>query len=256
LKLLLNWLNANKIAINVTKTEVILFRHPKKTINYDLKLKLNGKKLFFSSSVKYLGINIDQFLSWSNHLVLLASNLRKANGIISFIRHYLPKHVMLSVYYAMFQSHLQYALQVWGQNLRSNSRIHKLQKTAVRLLTFSNHDAHSKPIFEILNVLSISDQIFLLNIILIYQTLNLQTPLEIQNVMNLSYLPTTHLTRGSSNKLLTKHSTRTSKYGIQSTRYQSILNWNILQSCFNNIDLTSISKYKLENLVKKFLSNP
>ena len=49
LKKLYNWLIANKISLNNDKTEVLLFRHPNKTINYNLKLKLNGKNLIFQT---------------------------------------------------------------------------------------------------------------------------------------------------------------------------------------------------------------
>ena len=45
LKLLVHWLHTNKIGLNVDKTEAILFRSAKKKVDYDLKLKLNGKKL-------------------------------------------------------------------------------------------------------------------------------------------------------------------------------------------------------------------
>ena len=57
LKLLCNWLKANIISLNSSKTEAILFRHPNKNIDYDLQLKIDGKRIFLTNSVKYLGIN-------------------------------------------------------------------------------------------------------------------------------------------------------------------------------------------------------
>ena len=58
-KTLSNWLNVNKICLNVSKTEVVLFRSAKKQLNFGLKLKLNGKRLYPTNSVKYLGVKID-----------------------------------------------------------------------------------------------------------------------------------------------------------------------------------------------------
>ena len=46
LKNLTNWLNANKICLNVSKTEVVLFKSSRKLTNVPLKLKLNGKTLY------------------------------------------------------------------------------------------------------------------------------------------------------------------------------------------------------------------
>ena len=60
LKSLFNWLCASKISLNVTKTEVVLFHHNNKIIDHNIKLKLNGKLLQISKSVKYLGVILDQ----------------------------------------------------------------------------------------------------------------------------------------------------------------------------------------------------
>ena len=68
LKLLYNWLKANKISLNSSKTEAILFRHPNKAINYDLKLKIDGKKIYLNNTVKYLGVYLDQHLNWKCHI--------------------------------------------------------------------------------------------------------------------------------------------------------------------------------------------
>ena len=60
LKLLVRWLHTNKIGLNVDKTETIFFRSANKKVDYDLKLKLNGKKLQLVSPVRYLGIVLDE----------------------------------------------------------------------------------------------------------------------------------------------------------------------------------------------------
>ena len=253
LDLLQNWLNANKIALNATKTEAILFRNSRKQLNYDVRLVLNGQYLQFTSNVKYLGVILDEFLSWSYHQNVLATKLRKSNGIISKLRHYLPASTMISIYYALFHSHLSFASQIWGQNLPFNSRIAKLQKSAIRLLTFSNYSAHSKPLFKQANILPFSDLIFIQNIILTHQTLNGISPLDIQNSFNLTCLSDSHATRGQNAKLLIRPSVRTSIYGLKSIRYQSILNWNQLQLHFNNTDLSSISLARLKSQTHKLL---
>ena len=58
LKNLTNWLNANKISLNVDKTKEILFNPKKKPLDCRLKLKLHGKRLYQTLSVKYLGIKV------------------------------------------------------------------------------------------------------------------------------------------------------------------------------------------------------
>ena len=75
MKNLLNWLNANKISLNVSKTELITFESRMKKIDFDLKLKLNGKRIYPTKSVKYLGIKIDESLTWNEHINDLAIKL-------------------------------------------------------------------------------------------------------------------------------------------------------------------------------------
>ena len=82
LKNLTNSLNANKISLNVGKTEMILFKPIRKLLDCQLKLKLNGKRLYQTSPVKYCGIKIDQYLNWQDHINNIAIKLNKANAML------------------------------------------------------------------------------------------------------------------------------------------------------------------------------
>ena len=152
LKLLCQWLAANKISLNSSKTEYILFRRKLKPINYELKIKINGKKLYPSTSIKYLGVFLDENLSWEIHVNSISLKLRRANGALSKIRHYVSSNVLNTVYYALFHSHMSYACQIWGQNRGSiTNRIFILQKSAVRIMSFASCRTHSDPLFQKLN---------------------------------------------------------------------------------------------------------
>ena len=160
LKLLCHWLNSNKISLNAKKTEYILFRQKQKIINFNLKLKLNGKMLFPSNYLKYLGIFLDEHLNWKKHTDILSSKLRRANGALSKLRHFVPPGTLKSVYYAIFDSHLSYGSQIWGQNQNSvTNRIFILQKSAMRIMSNIPRRTHSSPLFHNLGVLKLSDKI-------------------------------------------------------------------------------------------------
>ena len=64
LKNLVNRLNANKISLNVKKTEMVIFKSTRKNFNDILKINLSGKRVYPTTSVKYLGVKIDQHLTW------------------------------------------------------------------------------------------------------------------------------------------------------------------------------------------------
>ena len=55
-----DWLNANKISLNVRKTELVISKHQRKKLDNEVKIKLNRKRLYPTDSVKYLGIRIDR----------------------------------------------------------------------------------------------------------------------------------------------------------------------------------------------------
>ena len=253
LKQLSSWLQANKIALNAAKTEVVLFRDPRKLIHDDINLVLDDFALSFSPHVKYLGILLDQHLNFKEHLKSLASKLSKANGIIAKLRHFLPRDTLLSIYYSLFQSHLVYGLQSWYSNPSTMSRIVSLQKTAVRLLTFSEHRAHSEPLFQRLGILKIQDLYFLSNVLLVHKSLCGTSPQIIQNVLSLHYpthlYPTRHLVSNS----LSRPPTKTLNYGINSIRYQSILNWNTFKSVYPNLDVANASTRKIKTLLRNYL---
>ena len=117
LKFLIQWLHANKISLNVTETEVIIFRRKKKQLDFDLNLKICGKKLQASSYVKYLGIYLDEYLDWSPHINHLCHKLVKANAMLCKLRHCVIKAIIKSIYYAIFLYHLSYVCTAWFQNL-------------------------------------------------------------------------------------------------------------------------------------------
>ena len=74
LKSVFEWLCVNRLSINVTKTEFIIFKPPKKPLHQRIILKLNGNKIFESPKIKYLGVILDPFLRWNHDINELTKN--------------------------------------------------------------------------------------------------------------------------------------------------------------------------------------
>ena len=115
LKHLVNWLNANKISLNVKKTEMVIFKSKQKKFEGDLKIKLCGKRLYPTESVKYLGVKIDTNLSWQYHVNDLSIKLNRANALLFKIRKYVSLKILRSICFAIFDSYLSYCCLVWVQ---------------------------------------------------------------------------------------------------------------------------------------------
>ena len=93
LRVLVSWLNANKISLNASKTEFVIFRSPWRRMDCIPRIKLSGKILTPSRSVKYLGVHLDEHLNWKVHTSFVAINLtvtRKTRISTLDTRLYLP----------------------------------------------------------------------------------------------------------------------------------------------------------------------
>ena len=88
LELLFDWLCANRLSLNVAKTEFIIFRPPKMNLDKRVVLTLNHKKIFESRKIKYLGLLMDDRLTWKFHINELSKKLNRSVDMLFKIRHY------------------------------------------------------------------------------------------------------------------------------------------------------------------------
>ena len=126
-----HWLRANKINLNASKTEIIIFRSKNKQITEHLNFRISGQKINTCRNVKYLGVMLEENLDCNIHLNALNLKLNKAIGLLCKIRHYVPKFLLKTLYFTIFHSHLIYACQIWGQNINTVNKIQALPDKAV-----------------------------------------------------------------------------------------------------------------------------
>ena len=81
-----DWLNVNKLSINTKKTKFVLFKSPNKRTSHDIKLSMNNDNIKQVKSITFLGIVVDECLTWKYHIELVSKKIIKATAIISKIR--------------------------------------------------------------------------------------------------------------------------------------------------------------------------
>ena len=160
LKNLSQWFKATKVYLNVKKTELRIFRRKKKPLDPSIILKLNGKRLFPTSSVKYLGVFLDKYLYWNKQLAHVIAKLNQGIGILSKLRHSTNLKILKIVSHSLVGSHLHYDAKLWGQtNVENINKIRVLYNRALRKITFKNlHDSTNK-IYKNLKILGFSDSL-------------------------------------------------------------------------------------------------
>ena len=153
------WLNANKLSLNVDKTICMHFKNrydSRKHIYNDI--LINNRPIMKVSNTKFLGIIIDESLTWKDHNTYITNMVSKYTGILFRLKHTLPYHVLFSLYNSLVLPHINYCNLVWADfnNCNLNS-IHVKQKKIIRLCSNSHYLAHSAPLFATLNTLTVYD---------------------------------------------------------------------------------------------------
>ena len=231
LKSLSHWLSANKISLNAGKTEYIIFKHALKLFNYNFRLFIIGKRIFPSNCIKYLGVLIDSDLSWKSQINSTAVKLKRANGALAKIRHFVPNNVLKLVYYAIFHCHLQYCIQIWGQpNSLLINRINVLQNHAMRLMSFKTQRESASPLYADLEVLKFADMVHLENILFLNKLTHNKLPDAIYSTYAEDPVHGCLMPRAQNTGLFNLIQTRTTSFGQHSIKYNSILSWNAIQT--------------------------
>ena len=251
LKILYNWLLANKISLNCDKTEIIFFHKPGEKVPV-IKIKMNGHRIYPSKYIKYLGIYLDETLNGGFHCRTLMKKLKRANGMLCKARHYIPVEDLKSLYYAIFSSHLVYGSQIWGQvNNSFNDKVFRLQNRALRIISFSNFRAHSYPLYYHLKILKLNDQIILQNCLFVHDTLNKKSPECFHGYFKFTSDIHNLTTRSSNLGCLYASRNRTIRFGLNSITNQCVSDWNFMSRKFN-INLLQLSRDNLKSNLKLY----
>ena len=101
---LYDWLITNKLSLNIKKSNYVIFRPRQKNVKYEVNLKIfnhhtnSYTSLERKSYVKYLGVLIDENLSWKHHILHIASKISTSIGIIARLRHFVPLNTLQHIY--------------------------------------------------------------------------------------------------------------------------------------------------------------
>ena len=118
--------------------------HTLKTLNS----RLCGQKLHLKKKVNYLGIIIDEHLAWEPLIQDLTTKLSRTVGFLSKLRHLVDFKTLISIYYALFESHVSYCLQTIGFITQAFfEKIEVLQNKALRTIHFKPPRESARPLY-------------------------------------------------------------------------------------------------------------
>ena len=117
-------------------------------MDHDLEIELDNKNVDRLSEGKYLGVVINDTLSFSTHISNISSKISKTIGIMYRIRSFVPESALLKLYYSLIYPYLSYCNVIWGDTHDIHlNKLLLLQKKAVRIITNSEFLASTTPLF-------------------------------------------------------------------------------------------------------------
>ena len=221
------------------KTELVIFKHQRK--------KLDSP----SRSVKYLGIKIHENLNWKQHIHDIAIKLNRANALLYTIRNFVNRHILRTIYFVIFETHLNYANLIWDQNLNTESRIVIRQWKALRIINLESRGSHSGPLFKSNHILKREDKILIENILFINKSLNNLLPPIFKNWFTFCSDVHNYQTVSSTSDKIFKPSYRTDSFRKNLITIVAINSWNKTQHQFRNLSLKTYSPSKNKRLLSK-----
>ena len=107
---LATWLKANKLSPNVKKTHYVVFSN--KRIPAKIDLTIDNERIGETCKTKFLGVIIDNKLTWKDHINYISGKMARGIGVIIKARNYLNKDTLLSLYYSFIYPYVTYCNQV------------------------------------------------------------------------------------------------------------------------------------------------
>ena len=223
-------------------------------MDFEIKIKMNGKNLLQINWVKYFGIRIDKQLNWRDHNNEVTIKLNRANAILHKVREYVSTNTLWFIYYTIFYWHLNYGNLVWGQNKNAinNQRLTNLQKRTLILMKFKSKNFHFSPSYLSFNILELPDKIFLGNCLLIREATNNFLWFMLDDWFAFASEAYRYETSSSTKGL---YKINTQSYGKYSAKTSWITSWNEIQNQRKDKSLTSSRPCQLKSVFTKQLTN-
>ena len=142
------WLTSNKLTLNTTKSNFVIFHPYHKRVTYQPSLYMldnekNGNVTLESKNyIKYLVVLVDKNLTWKY-------GKNQQNNWTNFkTSHSIPRHILLYIYQTLIHLHLNYGIAAWGQASKTSlNKILILQKKVLRMMYFTYIREHAIPLF-------------------------------------------------------------------------------------------------------------
>ena len=176
-------MESNKLSLNVTKTQTILIGGRKKLKDIEnsgpqnFQIAIDQEPVSKIKHLRYLGIEVDKFLSWEGHISALIKKISIGIGMLRHGKRYVPLTTVQSMYKSIIEPNFRFCCLVWGVcSATALNKLQRLQNRAARIATSSPYDAPSQPRLEKLGFQAIRELIDMETATMVYWSINNEAP--------------------------------------------------------------------------------
>ena len=242
-----SWLIANRLSLNIAKTEFMIIGSRQRLINHDvsnLNICVNNTQIKRVQHTKSLGLTIDENLTWKNHVDVICKKVSSGIGALKRVRRFMCRETAEKAYRGLLEPYFNYCCPVWdGIGSQSSSKLQKLQNRAARMIAECAYEISSSSLLEELNWYKLSLNRKKHKAILMYKTINKSVPQYLQDLFSLRSCP--YSLRDNENKLFVPKP-RTD-YLKRSFSYDGAVLWNSLPTQLRSAQSLSVFKRGLNN---------
>ena len=251
LQKLTQWIRANRLSLNLQKTKYMLFSHTLSSLPSDI--FFDNSPLEKVSNIKFLGVIIDDKLSWKFHLDKICRIISRNIGVINKLKNCLPNKSLLTLYSSLILPYLNYGLLAWGNACQTLlDKIILLQKRVIRIISHTHFLAHTDPLFFDNKVLKIND-LFLYQLgLFMYDYKHNVLPAVFNSMFQFNQSIHSYPTRHSGDIHLPLLRTRLAQHSYS---YEGPKFWNSLPEIVKTAPFKNCFKKRLKTyLLKKYTS--
>ena len=243
-----NWYVHNKLSVNISKSEVMLISSSRRFLSDNLDISIDGQCLKYVHCANYLGMKIDNHLTWNDYINKLCSNVASKLSSLRRLQGTVTSNVLCKIYLTMIQPCIDYAISVWGQTSEYNiNKIQRLQNYAARIVT-NNHDYINCRGIDIVHALKWMDVKMRRNyftIILMYKCIHGLAPNYLVDEIIMNFDVNGMSTR-SHNMNVYVPCISSSQVTNKSFKYSGAILWNGLPSFLKDLHDLNDFKFKLK----------
>ena len=240
-----DWFRANKMTLNTDKTSFTIFKSNRLTIpNLPTQIEFLNTKIQRSSQIKFLGLTLDENLSWEYHINNVCNKLKSLFHIFYNIREYLRNQDIITLYYTLIYSRIKYGISLYGQAAENKiKKVQILQNQLLKVITKKPFRYNTDILHNELEILKVKEISFQEILIFVHNYFTNSLPTVFDNY----FLHFNHNYNTRNAALSFRQEAHHTQMAAQSVKILGVKLWNRLENSLKTIPNRKRFRNKLKN---------